>query len=166
MTYGDHVIRRAAPGDAAAMVQVHHRCWLDKFADLVTPREAVDALDPDRNLGRFAAWLTPGSNAQVTVAETDGEVVGYATVVDDQLIHLFIHPARARRGIGRTLLTAAEDLMAEAGHRTFELQTLVGNIPAIALYESAGWRMTDRLIHSDDDHGITYDEHVLVKQVT
>jgi ribosomal protein S18 acetylase RimI-like enzyme len=53
--------------------------------------------------------------------------------------------------------------MSAAGHRSFELHTMVGNTPAIGLYQSAGWQMTDRIIHSADDHGVDYDEHVLVK---
>ena len=39
---------------------------------------------------------------------------------------------------------------------------MVGSAPAIALYESAGWNVTDELLHQETD-GITYVEHVLVK---
>ncbi|MDW3216283.1 MAG: GNAT family N-acetyltransferase [Ilumatobacteraceae bacterium] len=160
------LIRPGVSGDVVAMTAVHHRCWMAKFAELVTPREAVDRLDPNRNLARFADWLEPGSDARVTVAERDGKVVGYSTVVGNELLHLFVDPDHAGCGIGRTLLAAAESQMSEAGHRTFELHTMVGNVPAIGLYESAGWQVTDRVIHSDDDHGVSYDEHVLLKHLT
>jgi GNAT superfamily N-acetyltransferase len=158
-------IRPGHPDEAAVMSAIHHRCWLARFAALVTPRDAVDQMDPGRNIGRFTDWLSPDSDAQVTVAEHDGRVIGYSTVVGHELVHLFVDPDHAGRGVGRRLLAAAEALMTEAGHRSFELHTMVGNAPAIGLYESAGWRMTGRLIHSDDDHGVSYDEHVLVKQV-
>ncbi len=158
-------IRPGAPDDAAVMSAIHHRCWLAKFATLVTPREAVDRMDPGRNVGRFSDWLSPDSVAQVTVAEHDRRVIGYSTVAGHELLHLFVDPDHAGRGVGRRLLGAAEALMTDAGHRSFELHTMVGNTPAIGLYESAGWQMTDQLIHSDDDHGVSYDEHVLVKQI-
>ena len=43
------------------------------------------------------------------------------------------------------------------------MRTMVGNAPAIALYESAGWVVTDQLVHNDVD-GVVYDEHELVKR--
>ncbi len=39
---------------------------------------------------------------------------------------------------------------------------MAGNAPAIALYESAGWHVTDELLNQETD-GVTYVEHVLVK---
>ena len=165
MSTSTHRIRPGESGDAAAMCACHHRCWINTFVDLVTPRDAVERLDPDRNLGRFADWLSPGSAAQVTVAELDGEVIGYSTVVGNEVVHLFVDPGHSGGGVGRRLLATAEAQMSAAGHRTFELHTMVGNTPAIGLYESAGWYVTDRLIHSDDDHGISYDEHVMVKHL-
>lgn len=159
-------IRPGQSGDAAVMSAIHHRCWLDKFATLVTPRDAVDRMDPGRNISRFTDWLSPGSDAQVTVAEHDGHVIGYSTVVGHELLHLFVDPDHAGRGLGRRLLAEAEGQMADAGHRSFELHTMVGNAPAIGLYRSAGWQMTDQLIHSDDDHGVSYDEHVMIKQIS
>jgi ribosomal protein S18 acetylase RimI-like enzyme len=85
-------------------------------------------------------------------------------VQDDLLVHLFIDPDHQGAGIGRRLLAIAEALIAEGGHADAELHTRVDNERAIALYESAGWHLTDRLIHSAHD-GIEYDEHVLVKHV-
>jgi len=41
---------------------------------------------------------------------------------------------------------------------------MVGNERAIGLYSSAGWTVTDRLVHTDQD-GVAYDEHVLVKRL-
>jgi ribosomal protein S18 acetylase RimI-like enzyme len=158
-------IRPGEQRDAARMCAIHHRCWMAKFASLVTPSAAVDGMDPNRNIERFTGWCSPGSDARVRVAERDGVLVGYSTVVGNELVHLFVDPDHAGNGIGRTLLGAAEREMSDAGHRTLELHTMVGNTPAIGLYESAGWTVTDRLIHTRDDHGVSYDEHVMVKQV-
>lgn len=162
--------RLGEPGDAVTMCRIHHRCWTARFADLVANRDAVDGMDPEGNLDRFVGWLEPTSVADVTVAwfgtDSGGRVVGYSTVIGHELVHLMIDPEHAGRGVGRTLLAAAEQLMADAGHTTFELHTMVGNVPAIALYESAGWQMTDRLVHTDDgDDGVSYDEHVMLKHL-
>lgn len=123
-------------------------------------------MDPDRNLEHFAGWLAEDSGDRVFIAERDDDLVGYSTVVANQLVHLFIDPDHQGRGLGRTMLAAAEEHMVGAGHRTLKLHTRVGNVPAIGLYESEGWLVTDRLIHSVDDSGVEYDEHVMIKHVT
>ena len=48
------------------------------------------------------------------------------------------------------------------GHTAFELHARVENLSAIAFYETAGWTVTERLIHTVE-HGIGYDERVLIK---
>lgn len=41
---------------------------------------------------------------------------------------------------------------------------MVGNERAIALYRSAGWTITGRVVHTNED-GVVSDEHVLVKRL-
>ena len=48
------------------------------------------------------------------------------------------------------------------GHSDLELHARVENVAAIAFYVRHGWTVTDRLIHTVE-HGISYDERVLVK---
>ena len=62
------------------------------------------------------------------------------------------------------LLEVGEETLRSAGHREIELNTMVGNARALDLYRSAGWTVTDRLVHNDQD-GVVYDEHVLVKHL-
>ena len=71
-------------------------------------------------------------------------------------------PIIGGRGLGRELLEVGEDLLAAAGHSRIELTTLIGNKPALALYQSAGWTVTDEVVHNDAN-GIVYDEHLLIK---
>ena len=53
--------------------------------------------------------------------------------------------------------------LAAGGHAELESHARVENVAAIAFYEAAVWTATDRLIHTFE-HGISYDEHVLVKR--
>lgn len=158
------ILRPGRSGDAEAMSILHHHCWPAAFVDLVTPSSAVAEMQPLRNVERFDGWLRPGSGVSVTVAELDGVVAGYSAVSGHELLHLFIEPAHARRGIGRLLLAAAEELLADAGHDEAELHTMIGNEPAIGLYLSAGWEMTDGIVPNDHD-GVVYDEHVMIKRL-
>ena len=54
-------------------------------------------------------------------------------------------------------------MIAASGHTEFELHTRVENLAAIAFYKKAGWTVTDRLVHTVE-HGISYDEFVVVKR--
>ena len=143
---------------------LHFHCWQAAFVDLVTPSSAVARMQPLRNVERFRGWLQPESGVTVTVGELDGAVAGYTAISGHELLHLFIEPARAGRGLGRRLLAAAEQLLAEAGHDVVELHTMIGNQPAIGLYASAGWEMTDGIVPNDHD-GVVYDEHVMIKRL-
>lgn len=158
-------LRPAHSGDVNAMCDIHHRCWLTAFTRLVEPAAGVTDFAPDRNRPRFTDWVDPDSDASVVVAEVAGDVAGYATVVGRELLHLFVDPDLAGRGIGRHLLADAERRIADGGHAVAELHTMFGNEPAIGLYLSAGWEMTDGVVHTDSDHGVSYDEHVLVKRL-
>jgi ribosomal protein S18 acetylase RimI-like enzyme len=65
-------------------------------------------------------------------------------------------------GLGRHLLAQGEAMIAADGRTDFELHARVENLSAIAFYETAGWTVTERLIHTVE-HGISYDERVLIK---
>lgn len=52
---------------------------------------------------------------------------------------LFVTPAARGRGIARRLLSAAADFARAQGAASLSLQTANDNMPARALYESAGW---------------------------
>jgi GNAT superfamily N-acetyltransferase len=156
-------IRSACVEDADAIAAYHHRCWVIGFSSLLEPG-VVDRMDPLGKLERWRRWLAPGSGFVTKVADLSGTPVGHATVSGHELVHLFVDPDHWGRGLGRRLLEVGEDLLRSTGHRDIELDTMVGNERALNLYRSAGWTLTERLVHNDQD-GVVYDEHVLVKRL-
>jgi GNAT superfamily N-acetyltransferase len=156
------VLRSVAPADVEAIAAYHHRCWLLSFAQLLEPG-VVAAMDPTGKVDRFRGWFSDESDLSTIVAYDAGTPVGHVTVEGALVVHLFIDPDHQGRGLGRLLLGRGEDLIRVGGHGSAELHTIVGNRPAIALYESAGWVVTDRFVHNEHD-GVRYDEHVLVKR--
>jgi ribosomal protein S18 acetylase RimI-like enzyme len=156
-------VRPGTISDAEAIADYHHRCSIKAFTSLVAPG-SFDDLDPRRRVPIFLNWLGPESPKTVRVADIDGVAVGHVVTEGNEIVNLFIDPDHWGRGLGRRLLAVGESVIAEAGHREFELQTMVGNDPAIGLYESTGWKVTDTLIHKNQD-GIAYDEHVLIKRL-
>ncbi len=156
-------LRPATTVDAEAITDHHHRCWVRSFTHLL-PEGAIDLLRPEAMLETWHARLAPDSDVTTVVADDDGHVVGHTSVHGNEVVTLYVDPDHQGRGIGRELLGVAERLIADAGHDEAELRTVVGNEPAIGLYRSAGWVVTDRIVRSED-YGMVYDEQVLLKSL-
>lgn len=71
------------------------------------------------------------------VAELNGTVAGFAAFTEEELAWLYVNPTLHRRGIGKALVLGALAEMPTVR----ELEVLVGNTPARALYESCGFRL-------------------------
>lgn len=80
-------------------------------------------------------------DATLLVAEVDGEVAGFAGFMYDEVTWLYVEPARYRQGIGRALLGA----VLRAAGKSLSLDVLVGNAAALALYQSAGFKIIDTI---------------------
>jgi GNAT superfamily N-acetyltransferase len=154
-------LRPGTVDDAAAIADYHLRASRRSFETLLTSG-TYDGARP--RVERFTEWLAADSGFSTIVADVDGTPVGHVTISGNEVVHLFIDPDHQGRGLGRRLLATGEAMLADAGHDDIELHTMIGNAPAIALYESAGWVVTDGVIDNEHD-GVRYREHVLVKRL-
>jgi len=154
-------IRKATPGDADAIADYHHRCFTNTYASQLLAGE-LEVPDPEGTRQQLCDWFGPESGFETRVAVVDGAPIAHFTVRGNQLVHLFVAPDHQGVGLGQHLLAQSEAMIVTRGHMDFELHARVDNLAAIAFYEKAGWTLTDRLLHTDE-HGISYDEHVLVK---
>ena len=155
-------IRTAIPDDADAVTAYHQRCFHATYGEQLRSGE-LQAPDPDGMREQLHGWFLPDSGFDTRVVVADGTPIAHVTTRDRQLLHLFVDPHHQGVGWGRRLLEHAEARLAAGGHEVFELHARVDNPVAIAFYEATGWMVTDQLVHTDE-HGISYDEHVLVKQ--
>ncbi|MNC51541.1 putative acetyltransferase [compost metagenome] len=67
------------------------------------------------------------------------------------LYDLYVAPTSRQLGIGRRLLLAAEARARADGKVRMDLATAKTNLPAQALYESAGW-VRDEIFHVYNRH--------------
>jgi ribosomal protein S18 acetylase RimI-like enzyme len=155
-------LRAAVPGVASAVEEYHHRCFLTTYAAQL---RAGEFAPPDRAGTRrqLHDWLLPGSGVETRIAVVDGAPVGHVSVSGCRLVHLFVEPGHQGTGLGRRLLAHGEAMIAASDHTELELHARLENHSAIAFYERAGWVVTNRTVHTVE-HGIGYDERVLVKQ--
>lgn len=73
------------------------------------------------------------------VAETDGEVAGFIVLSENEVTWLYVAPAHARQGVGRTLLRY---VLAYHGG-TIDVSVLDGNLPALGLYQSEEFEIVE-----------------------
>jgi GNAT superfamily N-acetyltransferase len=107
---------------------------LQRWASLELPEYRDQLLlNPD------AIHLPPAqiANEQVTVAELDGNVVGFAALVGGELDGLFVEPDLWGQGIGRALVDAAAHQARKKGLTL----TVIANPRARGFYESCGFRV-------------------------
>lgn len=154
-------IRPATPDDADAVADYHRRCFTNTYSSQLAAGE-LEAPDLEGTRQQLQEWFLPESELETRVAVVDGAPIGHFTIRGHQLVHLFVAPDHQGIGLGRHLLAQGEAMIAARGHADFELHARVENLAAIAFYESAGWTMTGRWIQTVE-HGISYDEHVLVE---
>lgn len=111
--------------------------------------------DPEAVVEAARQWLagfftpTREQPAAVFVAIAEGEVVGVVSVnthkhftgpVEAYIGELAVAPHAVRMGLGRRLLSTAEDWARQQGLRHLTLETAAGNTTARRFYAAAGYR--------------------------
>lgn len=93
-------------------------------------------------------WRTLNRNLGLPRAMWATTLLSYprytSTASEAYVERLVVSPDYRRRGIAQRLLAAAEDLAREAGKDTVGLHVSGNNLPALRLYESAGYTQAGR----------------------
>lgn len=95
--------------------------------------------------GNFADALDSGYLGLVSEAsaEAGGGLQGFVVLMpgvgEAELLNIAVAASQQRRGLGRRLLEAALAVSRERGWGRVFLEVRAGNLPAIALYRSAGF---------------------------
>ena len=129
-------IRRGLPTDGAELLRVHSSAILASHGRSYSQEQLeswVDGLLAER----YAEAMTNGEEGFLVAISGDGTVIGFCSHHDDRVIGLYVDPDWSGRGIGSTLLRAAESSIAEQGHRECGLEAA---LPAVTFYESLGYR--------------------------
>jgi ribosomal protein S18 acetylase RimI-like enzyme len=121
-------LRPAEPSDVEALVEIH----------VSSVREAMPWLPQLHTREETVEWMRHHVlvRLRVWVAESEGQVVGYAALGPGELEQLYVRPGYQGRGVGRMLLEHAKTLEP----RGIELWVFQRNTRARAFYEAHGFQ--------------------------
>ena len=141
------VIRRAVPGDAAAIAGVQVASWRSTYRGMVA--EATLAALREDVLRQRMETQQAFTTTEMFVAENDGRLVGFAcggparspsgayADYDAELYAIYLLEAYQGRGIGRGLVLAAAAALGAKGYKKLMVWVLEAN-PAMGFYQRLG----------------------------
>lgn len=141
-------IRSATEADVEAIRAVAERSWTTDYPDILT-RETAEAAVTDWYAPEEIAAELRDSRTLVLVAERGGDVVGFAHATwldadrEGYVLRLYVHPEHRRAGLGRELLEATCEGLAERGVERVNAMVLSANERGRAFYDAFGFEHVD-----------------------
>lgn len=163
-------VRRAQPGDAAALVELASAVGSEPEGWLISGATWRSTADERR----YLRAVRRHPDAAVLVAEEDGAIVGRLSLARDPHpasrhvadLGLMVAASHRRRGVGRALLRAAEEWARSAGVAKLELHVFPWNEAGLALYEACGYeREGYRRAHYRRDGGEIVDAILMARHL-
>lgn len=144
------IIRAGRVDDIDALVRIFRACWQESYRDLLS-QEVRDAMSVDNAKELWLPALTAKSDRETLVACIGENPIGMARIGNDpdfpdrgHLFSLYVEPKYAGKGVGKTLLAAALNSLAERGSKEISLWVFKANLGAFGLYKKMGFEPTGR----------------------
>jgi GNAT superfamily N-acetyltransferase len=138
------MLRPATADDIEPLARLWHEGWHDGHAGHV-PQEA----HAHRRLDDLRQKVPPRL-PHTTVAAVVDELLGFTTVLGDEVEQLYVVPAARGTGVAAALLDHAEGLVARTHDRAW-LAVVAGNARARRFYERRGWAHVGAIANAADD---------------
>lgn len=135
------LFRLARPADAPEVARIWLHSWRDGHLGHV-PEELAAVRTPESFATRAAERV-----GDTLVAVVDGAVAGFVMVVAEEVEQVYVAAPHRGTGVAGLLLTEAERLVREGGHRRAWLVAAEGNARARRFYERQGWVDEGRVDH-------------------
>ncbi|AZO40797.1 MULTISPECIES: N-acetyltransferase [unclassified Mesorhizobium] len=144
------IVRPAQASDIPALKRVLQETFEGTWLPNVTEAAAQRYIETDIG-GRYVDRSWP----EFAVAEIDGAVAGLIHWRADFIEALHVMASRQGQGVGRKLLSYAEQAIGATGSTQVRLETDTFNLPAQALYKAVGYVEKNRYPDDEWDSGFT-----------
>ena len=143
-------IRRAGPGDAAALAAFAERAFVEAYGSLNSPADVAEHVTRHYGIDRQAAELA-ARDSRCLLALEDGALVGYALLavgsahaaiaarVPWEVRRFYVDGSRHGRGVAAALMDAAVAVARAAGCCELLLTTWEHSLRARAFYAKCGF---------------------------
>jgi ribosomal protein S18 acetylase RimI-like enzyme len=137
-------LRKALPGDAGEIAQVHDEAWANAYAGIV-PHKALMRMISRRGESWWANAIK--RSTCVLVLEIGGKITGYATLgrnrvstlpYSGEIYEIYLRPDYQGIGLGTRLFLAARAELKRRGLKGTVVWVLAENDRAIGFYSNAG----------------------------
>ena len=135
---GNVVIRKYQESDRDAVIDAWHAASI-----IATPFLSTGFLEEERKNIRDV-WL---KKAETWVYEAEGNVVGFLSLVGNEVGGLFVHPECQGKGVGRALMDHAAGM-----HDELVLDVFEENASGRRFYERYGFRFEKKHLREDIGH--------------
>jgi ribosomal protein S18 acetylase RimI-like enzyme len=159
------VVRPAKAADAEAIARVQVETWRAAYAHAV-PAETLARASVDERVRLWEGWLARPGAVATFVAQTDGEVVGFASVgpaADDpglgELYSIYVLPRAWGTGAAAALIDRGEEALRQGGFTAAVLNVLADNPRARRFYERQGWARGETLRSTFLGHEVELARH-------
>lgn len=129
------MIRAFYEGDLDELLDVWYRASLGAHSFLAHEFLAAERLEI------ADVWLPI---AETTVYESDGRVVGFLALIDNEVGGIFVDPDFQGMGIGQSLMDRARE-----SRRFLELSVFEANTIGRRFYDTYGFNFVERHIHEE-----------------
>lgn len=119
------MIRLYQDKDAEAIIEIWHQ------ASLIAHSFLTEEFFEDEKVNLQERFLP---NSQTWVKERGGQVVGFISIIENEVGGLFVHPRWQQQGVGKALMDKASSL-----HETLELDVFEANKQGRAFYANYGF---------------------------
>lgn len=141
------------------------RTWHAAYAGML-PQEHLDRRTVELRTAQWNDRLRAGKEDVFVACDPRGTVVGFATGLassepvegfDGEIGALYVLPEAQGQGVGKSLLTAAAEVLRAKGFRSAWLRVLSDNAAARRFYENLGAEIVCET--TEDIDGFLYREH-------
>ena len=145
----DVTVRETMEDDANAVQRVARTSWHAAYDEILGEETVAETVDSWFARENVVADVNRDERP-FFVAESDGEVVGFAIAAPDgdheatyHLYRIYVHPDHWSEGVGTELLAHLEDELRGRGADRLRLSVFAENETAVGFYESRGFERTD-----------------------